>query len=279
MLERVGGGAFLRREPEYRRELYEEIRRLALERYEPEVDAALPFNLRVRARLLRQGRYDALGVLARFESELRAEVKVRHVRGLEAGGNDKLAIELEASIGGGAEPFFLVRRGARIHWLLPEPLREELPEQTLDLTDELEKARVQVLLRSRRDETEYVVPTASELVLLRAPGTRDVKRPVLVAVANVERDRAAAGSLLPRGEWEVHALVEVAGFNAFTRTLRQPGRLRSRERTLALMATRDGRLLTRPPLGHRAAQRFPRVAGLAKRLRPWTRRDEAHAAA
>ena len=39
---------FLRREPEYRRRLYEEIRRLALERYGPEIEGDLPFNLRVR---------------------------------------------------------------------------------------------------------------------------------------------------------------------------------------------------------------------------------------
>jgi glycosyltransferase involved in cell wall biosynthesis len=279
MLERMGGGAFLRREPEYRRELYEEIRRLALERYEPELDAALPFNLRVRARLLRQSRYDALGVLARFESELRAELKIRHVRGLEAGEDDRLEIELEASIGGERDPLLLVRRGARIHWVPPEALRKELPEGTLDLTDELEHARVQLVLHSRRDDSEYLEPTASALVLLRAAGSGDVKRPVLVAVAELDRSKAAAGSRLPWGEWEVHALVEVAGFNAFARTVRQAGRLRYRDGPLALMATRDSRLLPRLPLGHRATQRFPRAAGIVKRLRSRARGEEAPAAA
>jgi glycosyltransferase involved in cell wall biosynthesis len=279
MLDRVGGGTFLRRDPEYRRALYEEIRRLTLERYEPEIDAGLPFNLGVRARLLRQGRYETLEVLARFESELRADVSIRHVRRPEAGAEDRLEIELEAAIGGDRDPLLLARRGARIHWVPPETLRKEIPDQVLDLTGELEKARVQLVLRSRRADTEYVVPTASELVLLRAPGAGEAKRPVLVAVAQVDRSRARAGASLPRGEWEVHALVEVAGFNAFARTVRRPGRLRSRDGPLVLVATADGRLLPRPPLGQRAAQRFPRVAGLAKRLRLRGRGEEAPAAA
>ena len=38
MLSRVGGACFLRREPDYRRALYDEVLRLVLERYPPELD-------------------------------------------------------------------------------------------------------------------------------------------------------------------------------------------------------------------------------------------------
>src|SRR5439155_27242413 len=113
MLPRVGGRGFLRREPTYRRELYEEIRRLVAERYDAEVvDSGLPFSLRVRARFLTQDQYEALGRLAEFESQLRADVTIRAVRD-EIG---KLVVELEASIGSDQEPLVLVRRGARIEW-------------------------------------------------------------------------------------------------------------------------------------------------------------------
>jgi poly(ribitol-phosphate) beta-N-acetylglucosaminyltransferase len=271
MLPRVGGSGFLRREPTYRRELYEEIRRLVIERYDPEaVDTGLPFSLRVRARLLRQDRYEALGGLAEFESQLRADVTIRAIRD-EIG---KLVVELEASIGGDQEPLVLVRRGARIEWLPPAALQKELPQQALDLTGELEQARVQVVLRSKRDECEYVVPTATAAVLLPAHGDGgggQPKRPVLIARADVDRAKAAAGSRLPPGEWDVHVLVEFAGFSAFAVTVRQPGLPRRRGRTLTLMATWDERLLARPPLRRRAARRFPGVAGLVKRFRPRAR--------
>lgn len=274
MLPRVGGSGFLRREPAYRRELYEEIRRLVVERYDPEVvDAGLPFSLRLRARLLRQDRYEALGELAAYEAQLRADVTIRAVRD-EIG---KLVIELEASLGGDREPLVLVQRGARLEWLPAAAFRAQLPQQALDLTGELEQARVQVVLRSRRDESEYVVPTATAAVLLRAPGEGGAgapKRPVLIARADVDRGKAAAGSRLPAGEWDVHVLVEVAGFSAFARTVRQPGlrfRLARRARTFTLMATWDERLLARPPLRRRAARRFPGVAGLVKRFRPRAR--------
>jgi poly(ribitol-phosphate) beta-N-acetylglucosaminyltransferase len=273
MLERVGGDSFLRREPEYRRQIYDEIRRLALERYGPEIDARLPFNLRVRARLLRQGRYDALGALAQFESALRADVTVRRV----AGAADKLTIEVEAALGSNGEPLVLARRGARIDWVPPETFRQVLPQQTIDVTGELEKARVQIVLRSRRDESEYVVPTASATVLVRAAGEDEARRPVLVAVADLDRARAAAGSRLAVGEWDVLVLVEVAGFMASTSTVRQPGRLRYRSGPLTLIATWDGRLLPRPPLRRRIAHRFPKLAGLAQRIRP-RRRGGAAAA-
>ncbi len=166
MLGRVGGPPFLRREPEYRRRLYEEIRRLALERYGPEIEGDLQFNLRVRSRLLRAGRYEALEALARFESQLRADVKVRRVSG-EAG---ELSIELEASLGSDAEALAVARRGARYHWLPPQALRDELPEEALDLTDELQKGRIQVLLHSVADGTEYVVPSVTETALVSALG-------------------------------------------------------------------------------------------------------------
>jgi hypothetical protein len=272
MLPRVGGSGFLRREAAYRRQLYEEVRRLVVERYDPDVmDSGLPFNLRVRAHLLRMDRYAALGELAEFESQLRADVTIRAVRD-EIG---KLVIELEAAIGGEREPLVLVRRGGRIEWLPPAALRKDVPHQALAVTGELEDSRVQVVLRSRRDESEYVVPTSTATVLLSAAVDGDggePKRPVLIARADVDRTRAAAGSRLPPGEWDVHVLVEVAGFSAFARTVRHAGGLRRRAvRTWTLMATWDERLLARPPLRRRAARRFPGVAGLVKRLRPRAR--------
>jgi hypothetical protein len=267
MLGRLGGPSFLRREPEYRRELYEEIRRLALERYSPPIDDELELNLRVRARLLRGGRYAALEALAQFESQLAAHVKIRRV---ESRGDGSISIELEASLKGRREPFAVARNGPRFHWLPPQTLRDQLQHESLDMSPELRRARVQVVLRSVANGTEYLVPSASEIVLLRLPGTHDAKYPVVIARADIDRAKAAAGARLPRGEWEVMVVVGAAGFRATAQTVKPPreGRLGLRRgRTLTLVAPRgNGRLLTRPRLRRRVARRFPYAARLVKSL-------------
>jgi glycosyltransferase involved in cell wall biosynthesis len=274
MLGRVGGGPFVRRDPQYNRELHGEIRRLALERYGPDVEAFLPFNLRMRSRLLRASTYESLGVLAAFENELRADVVLREMRWEDG----VLAIELEARLSGEREPFAVVRRGTRAYWVPPAALVEELPEETRDVTEELEDSQVQILLRSTRNQAEYVVPTRREMVFVRAPDGNGGKAPVMIAAAEIDPRTAAAGSKLRQGEWQVHVLVSAFDYVAVTDSLRRPasellGRLRERNpRPLTLTATRDGRLIERPELRRRVTRRLPR---LTQRVRRFRRRGRA----
>ena len=266
MLSRVGGAGFLRREPDYRRALYDEVRRLVLERYPPELDDALQLNLRLRAFLLRAGRYEALETLARFESQLTADVDVRRARLADG----RIEFELQAGLGGEHQPFVLIRKGARYHWLPPEPLRRELPDELLDVTAELPKARAQVLIHSVADEIEYVMPSASELVLVGAAGAPRGKRPVLVARAEVGRATAAAGVRLTPGEWDVRVVVEVGGFRATAQTVKPPpeGLLRLRRGpTFTLVAPPERGLLPRPRLRRRMTRRLPLLGRVFRRRR------------
>jgi glycosyltransferase involved in cell wall biosynthesis len=271
MLGRVGGGPFVRREPEYNRELHREIRRLALERYGPEVERRLPFNLRARSRLLRESTYESLGVLAAFENELRAEVVLR-----ETGWDDGiLALELEARLVGATEQLVFRQGRDTIRWEPPAPLRAELPEDTLDVTEELERSQVQVLLRSKRTRAEFSVQARLEVVPVSAGEDRDVKSPVLVAVAEIDPRSAAAGSPLAPGDWEVHVLVDVADFTAVTESLRPKAEARLRRpapKTLTLTVTTDGRLMQRTPLKRELSRRLP---GLVQRFRRFRRRGRA----
>jgi hypothetical protein len=280
MLGRVGGGPFVRREPRYRRELYEEIRRLALERYGPGVDEWLPFNLRVRSHLLREGSYESLRALADFESELRADVTVREVRWED----DKLALQLHTTLVGERDQLALARRGQRMLWCPPQALREELPEALPDVTEELPNSRVQILLRSTRDQTEYVLSPRMETVFLRVDREDlELKRPVFIAAADIDPKTAAAGARLSAGDWQVHVLVDVANFTATAPAvpLRRRWALRrwhkrNREPApLTLRVTRAGRLLRPPPLRRRLARRLRRAGRL---LRPARRRGRARLA-
>jgi Glycosyl transferase TarS linker domain len=260
----------VRRDPEYNRELHGEIRRLALERYGPDVERFLPFNLRVRSRLLRDGSYESLMVLAAFENELRADVVIKDVRWEEG----VLALELQASLGGEHEPLTVVRRGARMHWVPPAGLREELAGAEFDITDDLEECRVQILLRSRRNQAEYVVPARHVIVFVRAPGGADAKQPVLIAATEIDPGTAAAGSKLRAGDWDVQVLVSVVDFAAVAGDMSRAGKrfARRRRKPLTLTVTRDRRLIERQEVRRRMTRRLP---GVTKRFRRFKRRGRA----
>ena len=75
MLSRLAGASFVDGDPAYRRELFEAIRDLALDRIDDAVHDGLgPVN-RLRSTLVRAGRFDDLVELAR--RELRVELRCR----------------------------------------------------------------------------------------------------------------------------------------------------------------------------------------------------------
>jgi glycosyltransferase involved in cell wall biosynthesis len=233
MLGRVGGGYFARRDPAYRRELYDEVRRLALERYDDGVERWLSPALRVRSRLLRAGDLGALEALAAAEAGLRADVQA----------DTGAVIRFEARLAGG--PGFR-RDGDRVLWSAPAGV----PDPGLDVTDEIERARVDLVVRSLEDMTEYVLPGET------AARIEDD--------AVVQAGEASAGSV-PPGRWELIAAVNVAGFSAV-------GRVRDRA-TAAPVRLRvdDGGAVTferrLPSIAGRLARRMPRLARAARRVR------------
>jgi len=215
------------------------------------MDAALPFNLRVRSRLLRDGAYAELEALAAFEAQLRARARARRVKG-----NGKhLFVRLEARLQG-RQPFVFRREGDRVLWVPPEPLRGALGPEQLDVTDALADAAAEVHLRSPLDGSEYLVPSRSEL-RLEPRGEGDELRAVLTTTAWITPTTAAGGGPLRPGEWEVYATLDVAGF-------RRGRRVKRRGEPLSVTALSPARVaagrkpLPRPTLRGRVARRFPR---------------------
>src|SRR3954451_15086659 len=145
MLGRVGGRYFPRRDPEYRRELYDEVRKLALERYSESVDSWLQPSMRVRSHLLREGDYESLEALAAMGAELRTEVTIGRHRD-EGDELEVFVMPFEARLVGDAHPLRFVRRDDRLFWEPPDGVR--LPDRFLEVTDDLFNSTVQVTLRS-----------------------------------------------------------------------------------------------------------------------------------
>jgi glycosyltransferase involved in cell wall biosynthesis len=241
MLGRVGGRKFLRRDPDYRRELYEEVRRLALERFGPEVDAALAFNLRIRSQLLREGRYEALEALAAVEPSLTADVEVTDVRRVD--GNAE--VSYRARLHG----LRFRRDGERVLWVPPAGM--QVPEEALDATADLERATARMILRGRFGGASYLLPGKARVEL------DDDGTPVLHGSARIEPRKVAAGSAVPPGRWEARTEVKVVGFQATEWAWR--GR---RRRPFVVVVT---------PRGEVAGPARQLVAAGARRLRRWRR--------
>ena len=205
----------------------------------------------MRSALLRDGGYDSLRQLAAFEAALRARLKVR----VSGGDGEQIALRLNATLGAPGELDF-VHEGDRMRWRPPEALRNALAGVDLDVTEALRATHVQVYLRSLRDGSDYLVPCETELSLA-GPGA--AVRPRLEARVDIQAADGAAGAPLPEGDWEVHALVSVAGFSD-ARPLRRNGA------PLVLTSSSPARVvarwavLPRPLIARRLVSRVPLVA-------------------
>jgi glycosyltransferase involved in cell wall biosynthesis len=267
MLGRVGGSAFVKREPAYNRELYAEIRRLAEERYRPDAADSLSFNLRLRSYLLRNGTFEDLHALASREGELRARPKITSLRG----DGTWLTLELEGELAGTKHgPLTFRRDGDRVLWIPPAELGA-IPAEHLDVTDELEKSRLQLLLRSVPDRVEYSLPGETEVRLDPVPDApAGTLRAALTSRVRIAPSIAAAGAPLPAGDWTLEALITVAGFS-HVRAVRRKGA------DVVLESRPPGRVTVRndwrlphaeaPSPLRRIARRVPGLTAAVRRVR------------
>ena len=259
MLGRVGGRNFVERDPVVRRPLYEEIRRLALERFGDEVDEHLAFNARVRSRLLRADDYQALELLATFEAGLRTEAALVELEPDEEG----MALVIESRIVGDAGPLTFERDGERLLWVPPAALADRLEVPAREATADMDRNYADVLITSNRDGTEYLLRTDTA-TRLEPTGGGDLVSPVLTSRARMQPRVVVARANLKSGEWTVGVTAAAAGFTppgVPVQTGRWPLRV-----PLVITLTRDGRLVP-PRLRGEVARRFPRVTSAFRRAK------------
>jgi glycosyltransferase involved in cell wall biosynthesis len=211
MLGRVGGRDWLYREEDWRAELYAAVRRLALERFPDDFHDRLPFNLRLRSKLMRAGDIDALGRLSRYERRLRPVIRVR---GIERGGTH-LVLRLESWMGGPMTKLRFERTGDRTFWVPPtDALAEAVAEDDREVTGELRRSTLEVFLHNVEDDTEYGLPARTQVRVKALSSGR--LRPMLQTAVPIAPTAAAGGGPLPPGTWEVRAVLTVAGFSRTT---------------------------------------------------------------
>jgi poly(ribitol-phosphate) beta-N-acetylglucosaminyltransferase len=232
-LGRLGAGTLLAYPPDYRRELYDEIRALVLERFPPSLDQFLPPNYRPRSALLRAGSLDGLEALAIAERGLTLEQTLTDVDW--DGGALRIGATGRLTYADGT-PVLFVRRDERLLWQLPVELDIPIPDEALDMTSALAYARGELLVRSRKVRDEYYVPGEFEASL---SDVGDGRVALYVSVeGRLDVETAAAGGRLANGTWDVLLRIGACGWGPEVRlgsrraesleelTLREVGRNR-----------------------------------------------------
>jgi glycosyltransferase involved in cell wall biosynthesis len=211
MLQRVGGRVLLSFPEGYRREILAEIRQLTQERFGPGVVAGLAAPLRVRSRALLAGRLDLLERLAELESGIRLQARLESVEWCDSGLMIQAAGSLTYADGG---PVEFRREGERLFWRLPAPLDDEggIQSDDLDVTADLARSRLGIILRRRADGTEYLLPVTA------APPDSPIEGAVTLRAASIlDPHVAGAGVPLANGVWDFSARLVSCGWDVSSR--------------------------------------------------------------
>ena len=129
-----------------------------------------------------------------------------------------------------------------------------------------------VSLRSLADGTEWDLPTESSVRLLETD--QGTLRPQVHLLARVAPTVAAAGAPLPAGDYELRAVVAVAGFSATARARHngEPFRVTVTPARRLEHARLRARVQRTPAPKHRARRTLVRVAGRIPGALPALRR-------
>jgi glycosyltransferase involved in cell wall biosynthesis len=220
LLGRLRGNAFLGREEEHRRGMLGAVQELMAERFPERLDAGLGPALRMRAALARRDDYDGLVALAEYEQDLKASARVRSAQG--DGTWMTLGLECWLRMDDG-EPLTLRREGDRLLLALPDALQARTEPAELDVTETVQQANLQLVIRRDGDAADWLLPVEAEL---RIPDGDQI-RPSLVATARIAPTIAIAGTTpLEPGLYELRAVVSIAGFTAQARLRRGDGLFR-----------------------------------------------------
>jgi len=209
MIQRLGGPTFLGRSRAEQRELYDDVRALAAERFSRSVTDGVTANLRVRAALMEAARLDGLVALADWESELRVEL----VTGPPRWEGGTLRIPLDGTLSRKDRvPIAFPRVDGRLRYALPPRLPgAEAIGVAGDVTDELADASMRVTIRARDTQEEYLLPVRARTEL------RETERGVCVHVvgeAILDPETAGAGRPLRAAVWDVLVGVSCCGNTA-----------------------------------------------------------------
>lgn len=207
MVERLRGRRFLDLPEDYRRELFEEIHGVAVERFGPGVAEPLQPTQRVVAALTGDGRYDDVVAFAEWEAGVGLAVDPEGVEWHD--GALRITFAAELTHDGG--PMTFPSAGGSPRWP-PRDMAEAVRWLGTDTVDRFDRTVPDLLLRERTSSAQYF--QAVEVVHETVPAAGDGSRVRLVLRATATVDPATAVSGGPPGEglWDVWVRVGLGGW-------------------------------------------------------------------
>lgn len=206
MVERLRGRRFLGLPEDYRRELFEEIHSVVVERFGPGVAAPLQPTQRVVAALAADGRYDDVVAFAEWEAGVGLAVDPEDVTW--QGGVLRIAFAAELTHDGG--PMTFPSAGGSPQWP-PRDVAEAVRWLGTDTVGRFDRATPDLLLRERASSAQYFQPV--EVVRETVPaGDGSRVRLVLRATATIDPATALSGGPAGEGLWDVFVRVGLGGW-------------------------------------------------------------------
>lgn len=197
---------------EHRAQLLEKFSSL-LSYFPRSLDVYLTPADRTRSALLRKRDEASLLSLSNLDADL--TLSTRGLRTRWQGGCLRLALDVLITDGAG-KPLAVEQVGGRIRRSVPAALRAVLPDAALDLTEALNRAGGEIVIRSTRNKVDWILPTESEVQVVSEGDTGSVR---ISLAAMVDPRSAAGGRALDADVWEVFIRVVGLGYTG-TRRLR-----------------------------------------------------------
>ncbi|MFI5469170.1 glycosyltransferase family 2 protein [Streptomyces cacaoi] len=206
MVERLRGKRFLGLPEDYRRELFEEIHGVVVERFGPGVAAPLQPTQRVVAALAADGRYDDVVAFAEWEAGVALAVDPEDVTW--QGGVLRIAFAAELTHDGG--PMTFPSAGGSPQWP-PRDVAEAVRWLGTDTVGRFDRAVPDLLLRERASSAQYFQPV--NVVRETVPaGDGSQVRLVLRATATIDPATALSGGPAGEGLWDVYVRIGLGGW-------------------------------------------------------------------
>ncbi|WP_248961621.1 glycosyltransferase family 2 protein [Sphaerisporangium perillae] len=210
VLRLLGGRPLLSARADQRAALYAAMRHLIRERFPEELDAHLPVHLRARAVLVRSGELGRLVALSEASRGISLRAELRDVRWEDGILLLDLAVEI---VDAGGAPITFKAEGDRLLWNPPlDGL--VLPSRVTDVTEAVDRARMEVYVRHADYGLIFFIPVSGEVCRSQEGDT--VR---LWAVGRARLDVSTAGLARPLrpGEWEVHVRMHSGAHHARAR--------------------------------------------------------------
>ncbi|WP_406005332.1 glycosyltransferase family 2 protein [Streptomyces sp. NBC_00637] len=206
MVERLRGTRFLGLPEDYRRELFEEIHGVVVERFGPGVAAALQPAQRVVAALAAEGRYDDVVAFAEWEAGVALALDPEDVTW--QGGVLRIAFAAELTHDGG--PMTFPSAGGSPQWP-PRDVAEAVRWLGTDTVGRFDRAVPDLLLRERASSAQYFQPVGVVRETVPA-GDGSQVRLVLRATATIDPATALSGGPAGEGLWDVFVRIGLGGW-------------------------------------------------------------------